>query len=39
MDHNNNTFNTNYKINSIKDMTIEFLSSNNYTTHNEEDTY
>ena len=39
MDHNNSTFNTNYKINKIKDMTNEFLSDNNYTTHNDADTY
>ena len=39
MDHNNNTFNTNHKINTIKEMTLDFLSSNNYTTHNEENTY
>ena len=38
MDHNNNTFNNNYKINNIKDMTIEFLNNNNYTTHNDENT-
>ena len=39
IDHNNNTFNTNYKVNNIKDMTLEFLSDNNYTTHNEHTTY
>merc|ERR1711867_38221 len=39
MDHNNNTFNNNYKINNIKDMTIEFLNNNNYTTHNDENMY
>ena len=39
MDHNNNTFNTNHKINNIKEMTLDFLSANNYTTHNEENTY
>ena len=39
MNHNNNTFNTNYKINTIKDMAIEFLNDNNYTTHNDTDTY
>ena len=39
MDHNNNTFNNNYKINNIKEMTTEFLSNNNYTTHNDDYTY
>merc|ERR1712115_97113 len=39
MDHNNNTFNNNYRITNIKDMTIEFLNNNNYTTHNNENTY
>ena len=29
IDHNNNTFNTNYKVNNIKHMTLEFLSDNN----------
>merc|ERR1712208_139069 len=39
IDHNNSTFNTNYKVNNIKDMTLEFLTDNNYTTHNELHTY
>merc|ERR1712240_894556 len=39
IDHNNSTFNTNYKVGSIKDMTVDFLTSHNYTTHNDEHTY
>merc|ERR1712240_219430 len=39
IDHNNSTFNTNYKVSNIRDMTGEFLTSNNYTTHNEAQTY
>merc|ERR1712240_978051 len=39
IDHNNSTFNTNYKVSNIRDMTVEFLTDNNYTTHNELQTY
>merc|ERR1712240_255237 len=39
IDHNNSTFNTNYKVGTIRDMTVDFLTSNNYTTHNEIQTY
>merc|ERR1712115_572835 len=39
MDYNNNTFNNNYKINNIKEITTEFLNNNNYTTINDTNTY
>ena len=39
MDHNNHNFNNNYKITNIKDKTYTFLSNNNYTTHNQTNTY
>merc|ERR1712240_813567 len=39
MDHNNNFFNNNYKISNIKEITTEFHSNNNYTTHNDTNTY
>jgi len=39
MDHNNNNFNNNYEISNIKDITTDFLSNNNYTIHNDTNTY
>ena len=39
MDHNINDFNNTYKINNIKEITIDFLNNNNYTTHNDANTY
>merc|ERR1711873_86705 len=39
MDHNNNNFNNNYKINNIKEITTDFLKNNNYTTDNDTNTY
>ena len=39
MDHNNQSFNNTYKITNIKDITSTFLTNNNYTTHNETNTY
>ena len=37
--HNNNNFNTSYKTTNIKDTTSKFLDDNNYTTHNETNTF
>ena len=39
MDQNNHNFNNNYKITNIKDITYTFLLNNNYTTHNQTNTY
>ena len=39
MDHNNTTFNNNYNINSITEITQRFLSDNNFTTHNNTKTF
>ena len=39
IDHNNNNFNTSYKTTNIKYITSKFLDDNNYTTHNESNTY
>ena len=39
MDHNNTTFNNNYNINSITEITQRFLSDNNFTTHNDTNTF
>ena len=39
MDHNNTTFNNSYKIQNLRETTCNFLSNNNYTTHNEASTY
>merc|ERR1712082_533513 len=39
MDHNNYNFNTNYNITNIIDITYKFLSDNNYTTHNQDQTF
>ena len=39
MDHNNYNFNINYNITNIIDITQQFLSSNNYTTHNTDQTF
>ena len=39
MDHNNQNFNNSYKISNIKEITQNFLTKNNYTIHNETNTY
>ena len=39
MDHNNDNYNNNYKIVSIRERTTLFLSDNNITTHNKDPTY
>ena len=39
MDHNNQNFNNSYKISNIKEITHKFLKNNNYTIHNETNTY
>ena len=39
MDHNNQNFNNSYKISNIKEITHNFLTNNNYTIHNETNTY
>lgn len=39
MDHNNTNFDNTYKISNIKDITSTFLNNNNYTIHNEANTY
>ena len=39
MDHDNINFNKNYKVNNIKDITVDFLNENNYTIHNVTNTY
>merc|ERR1712240_504801 len=36
---NNNNFNNNFRINNIKEITSKFISTNNYTIHNQENTY
>ena len=39
MDHNNINFNNTYKINNIKELTYNFITNNNYTIHNDTNTY
>ena len=39
MDHNNHNFNNTYKISNIKEITNTFITNNNYTIHNETNTY
>lgn len=39
MDHNYTNFNITYKISNIKEVTGTFLTNNNYTVHNENNTY
>merc|ERR1712240_705471 len=39
MDHRNNNFNNNFRINITKELTSKFISNNNYTIHNKENTY
>ena len=39
IDHNNTNINNSYKISNIRDITNTFLTNNNYTTHNEANTY
>ena len=39
MDHHNQNLNNSYKISNIKELTHQFLTNNNYTIHNDANTY